>query len=79
MRLLKAWKDRLETLGSAIRLMDPANVLMRGYSITTKQGKVVTDAAALAKGDILTTRLARGEVTSEVTNLVEDMRKESDG
>ena len=79
LRLIKAQRERLGSLGSSVRLMDPLNVLMRGYSITTKQGKAVTDAEALDKGDILTTRLAHGEVSSVVTNLVEDMRKERDG
>ena len=79
LRLIKGQRERLGSFGSSVRLMNPLNVLMRGYSITTKQGRAVTDAAALDEGDILTTRLARGEVTSEVTNLVEDMRKESDG
>ncbi len=75
LRLIKGQRERLDTLGSSIRLMDPVNVLMRGYSITTNEGKAVTDAAALDKGDILTTRLARGEVSS----VVEDTRKETDG
>ncbi len=85
LRFIRAYDQRLATAQARLRLMDPVNVLMRGYSITMiqgkegKQGRVVTDAAALDKGDILTTRLARGEVTSEVINSVEDTRKETDG
>lgn len=47
-------------------LLSPQKLLERGYSITTYQGKVVKDAAALSQGDELTTHFARGEQKSIV-------------
>ncbi|KAA3804512.1 exodeoxyribonuclease VII large subunit, partial [Bacteroides ovatus] len=41
-------------------------LLSRGYSITIKDGKAVTDASSLKPGDHLITRLSKGEVRSVV-------------
>lgn len=49
-----------------IAIMDPVNVLKRGYSITLKNGKAINDAAELREGDQLTTMLLSGSVTSVV-------------
>ena len=46
----------------------PQLILQRGYTITRCDGKVVRDAATLAKGSILTTEFADGKVKSEVTH-----------
>ena len=48
--------------------LGPAKVLERGYSITTVEGRgsPVRDAAEVHGGDVLRTRLARGEVRSVV-------------
>jgi len=50
----------------SIALLDPANILKRGYSITLKDGKLVSRAGELSEGDLLTTILADGNVTSQV-------------
>jgi exodeoxyribonuclease VII large subunit len=48
--------------------LDPTAVLARGYSITyNEDGKVLRSAASLRQGERLRTRLAEGEVDSEVT------------
>jgi exodeoxyribonuclease VII large subunit len=42
-------------------------VLARGYSVTMcADGEVVRDAASLAIGDLLKTRLQRGDIVSRV-------------
>lgn len=46
--------------------LNPVNMLKRGYSITTLNGKKVTSAAWAKKGDILETRLYTGKIISEV-------------
>ena len=53
-------------------LLDPVNVLRRGYSITYLQGKVVKDVADVVTGDVLTTRLYSGNVNSVVRNLLKE-------
>ena len=60
-------ESRLERLRASLAGLDPAAVLARGYSITRNAGgEVLRDASAVRDGEILSTRLARGELTSEV-------------
>ena len=59
---------RLELMEKIIQGASPQLILQRGYTITRCDGKVVRDAATLAKGSILTTEFADGKVKSEVTH-----------
>jgi exodeoxyribonuclease VII large subunit len=73
-RLLRAARAALaragEALGAgALRLesLSPLRVLARGYSLTTDgAGAVVRDAAALAPGQVVRTRLERGAFQARV-------------
>ena len=50
-----------------LALLSPYSVLERGYSLTTdKDGAVVKSAEQVSRGDVLHTRLANGEIVSEV-------------
>ena len=52
-------------------MLDPVNLLQRGWSITrTADGGVVRSIAQLAAGDEIVTRLADGAITSAVTSTV---------
>ena len=58
---------RLEKADAKLVAYSPYGVLERGYSLTTAaDGSVVCDAAALKKGDTITTRFACGSVSSVV-------------
>lgn len=60
-------ESRLERLRASLAGLDPAAVLARGYSITRNAaGEVLRDASRVREGDVLCTRLARGELVSEV-------------
>ena len=62
-------KQNLRRLEVQLRALNPLSVLNRGYSLTlTDDGAVVRDAASVKKGDLLTTRFAKGTVISEVKN-----------
>jgi len=64
---LDAEERHLGSLEAHVRLLDPVNVLARGWSITRdRDGRAVRDAAALAPGDVLTTTFAAGSATSRV-------------
>lgn len=58
---------RLALLQQRAAALDPSLLLMRGYSITLKDGKVVKDAKTLYAGDEIETRLANGTIRSTIT------------
>lgn len=57
---------RLQLMEQRIQSLDPSLLLKRGYSITLCNGMLVTSASQLKEGDIITTQLANGRVTSKV-------------
>jgi len=61
--------DRLE---QSIRLMDPINVLNRGFSITTFEGKTINVSNKVKAGDKISTRTANFTIESEVTSNKEE-------
>jgi exodeoxyribonuclease VII large subunit len=73
-RALRALQDRrigarrdLDRLTVQLRVLNPLNVLERGYSLTQRtDGRVVRNAAEVVPGEILCTRLARGSIEVEV-------------
>ena len=56
--------SRLRLLESKVNLMKPENVLKKGYSISTVDGKVLKSAANARRGKRLVTRLYEGEIES---------------
>jgi exodeoxyribonuclease VII large subunit len=56
----------LESLEQQVKLLDPATILNRGYSITYFNGKPLTDVFGVNQGDIITTRLYYGNICSEI-------------
>ena len=65
-RLLTKAAHRLELLQQAVKSHDPSLLLAKGYSITTRGGKVVRNANDLQKGDVIVTQLQKGKVKSVV-------------
>ncbi|NHI00675.1 exodeoxyribonuclease VII large subunit [Oceanimonas sp. MB9] len=69
-RALSAKLNRLEhklaLAGSRLHAMSPLATLSRGYSITLHNNSVITNAGQLKENDVITTRLAQGEVVSRV-------------
>ena len=59
-------KMRLQSLEDKVQILSPQNTLRRGYSLTLKNGKAVTNSADLQKGEQITTIFADGEVKSIV-------------
>ena len=57
---------RLELMEQKLHAASPERLLKKGYSITLKDGKAVTDASTLKPGDRVVTRMAVGEIESEV-------------
>ncbi len=67
-RMLTKEQERLKLTNSTIRLLDPVNVLSRGYTLTLKEGKIIKSAAQLQLADEIETRFADGNVKSKITN-----------
>jgi exodeoxyribonuclease VII large subunit len=63
---LKQRREAVRQLAKRLNSLGPEQVLARGYSITTDAatGTVLRDAATMKPGQMLKTRLAKGEVTS---------------
>ncbi len=59
-------KHRIELWSQRVNAASPEVLLKRGYSITLKDGKAVTDVSALRTGDEVETRLAKGSFKSIV-------------
>ncbi|HOO99944.1 MAG TPA: exodeoxyribonuclease VII large subunit, partial [Bacteroidales bacterium] len=57
---------KLKEMNNRLSILDPVNVLKRGYSITTVKGRVLKKAAEAAVGDIMITRLHEGTIESRV-------------
>jgi exodeoxyribonuclease VII large subunit len=58
--------DQLRLMSEKVRLLDPQQILQRGYSMTLKNGKIVTDSSSLVAGDVLDNVFAAGHVHSQV-------------
>ena len=63
---IRAEKKNLNSIQEKLRLVDPQNILKRGYSLTMLNGKIVKSVKQLKEGDLLETRLSDGMVESTV-------------
>jgi exodeoxyribonuclease VII large subunit len=60
-------QQQLGRIGGLLHSLSPLATLERGYAmVTDTDGKLVTDSRQVAEGDTITTRLAKGQLTSEV-------------
>jgi exodeoxyribonuclease VII large subunit len=67
-RLLAERRSRLVQFDALLNERSPLTILNRGYSITRDaQGGIVRDAAAVAMGEFISVRVARGELGATVT------------
>ncbi len=65
-RNIKTAASILDGLENTVRHLDPINVLKRGFSITLKDGKAVTNSNQLTSGDTITTILHEGKIESRI-------------
>lgn len=67
---LIAQRNRMELIETKVKLLDPVMTMARGWSITRDaQGNVVRSVSDVAVGDVITTSLADGSVTSTTTKV----------
>jgi len=67
---LLAQSNRIEVIETKVKLLDPVMTMSRGWSITRDaKGNVVRSISDVAVGDVLTTSLVDGSVTSTTTEV----------
>ena len=62
----------LDKMIDKLILLNPLNIMKKGYSITFKEGKVVYDIKDVSKDDEISTKLLNGEIRSKVIDIRED-------
>ncbi|MBC7777497.1 MAG: exodeoxyribonuclease VII large subunit [Phycisphaerae bacterium] len=62
---IREQQHQLEKMEAIYLNLHPENVLQRGYSITTKNGRVIRSSSEVESGDALETRLWEGVVKSK--------------
>lgn len=68
---LKVAESRLMKDHALLTALSPFSVLERGYSITTKNGRVILDKDDIAVGDSIEIRLSNTGITAEITNITD--------
>jgi len=66
-RIIAKEQERINRNQNAVRLLDPENVLNRGYTLTLKRGRILKSASSLKLDDEIETRFADGKVNSIIT------------
>ena len=64
--ILKTEKLNIKNLEKLCQSLSPEQILKRGYSITTKDGKVIKNVKELSKGEVVKTILREGNFKSKV-------------
>jgi len=65
-RLMSGERQRMDSLSQRVAAADPVNILRRGYSITTINGRAVRDVEQLKSGDEVETRVENGTFKATV-------------
>lgn len=67
---LKSANNKIDSLASKVKILDPKNVLKRGFSMTHINGKAVTKLEGIAKGETITTTLFDGIIESKIIKTI---------
>jgi len=66
---IRAENKNLLQIQEKLRLVDPQNILKRGYSLTMMNGKILKSLQMVKVGDLLETRLSDGSIESKVERI----------
>jgi exodeoxyribonuclease VII large subunit len=66
--LLKMSGNDLSAMKRRLDILDPGNVLGRGYTITTHNGRILKSASEVTESSLIDTRFIDGIITSTVSN-----------
>lgn len=62
-------KHRFEIDLNSLKLLNPVNIMEKGYSLVKIDNKIVKDASTLKKDDIITVKLHKGEIKATVKEI----------
>jgi exodeoxyribonuclease VII large subunit len=69
-QILNINKNKLIVNIEKLDILNPASVLLRGYSSTSRTGKIVTSVAELSVGDRIEVEFKDGCVSAEINNII---------
>ena len=68
-RTIRKAKETIEKYRDKITILDPINVMKRGFSLTTVNGKIIKGIQGLNPGEIMWTHLYQGKIKSRIENV----------
>ena len=74
--ILKEEKNRLENLENTNLLLDPENILKRGYTLTFSHGMLIKNVLQLKPGDQIMSKWKDGTAISSVDEIQNSNSKE---
>ncbi|MCX8028048.1 MAG: exodeoxyribonuclease VII large subunit [Thermodesulfovibrionales bacterium] len=77
--LLNSHISAVDKLQESIRLLNPENILKRGYSITKLKGQALRDANQVKQGDVIETILYKGRINSIVKIEQKEVKNKDEG
>jgi exodeoxyribonuclease VII large subunit len=73
--LIRQKQTEINSLAGSLNLLSPVNVLKRGYTITSINGRILTSSEALKNGDMIDTLFSDGEVSSKITSARKNIKE----
>jgi len=70
MQIINSNKNKLINNIEKLDILNPASVLLRGYSYTSKKGKIVTSVKQLAVADKIEVQFKDGNIVAEINSLI---------
>jgi exodeoxyribonuclease VII large subunit len=67
--VIRTAAERMVKLESALRILDPAGVMRRGFTLTSRNGLIIHSASELEPDDIITTHFQKGKAISTVKEI----------
>ncbi len=71
-RIILREQERIHYNNNAVRLLNPENVLKRGFTLTLKDGRIVKSVGKLHMDDEIQTHFTDGKVKSKIINKTEN-------
>ncbi len=67
--VIRTAAEKIVKLESGLRILDPAGVMRRGFTLTSRNGMIIHSATELEPGDIITTHFEKGKAISTVKEI----------